>query len=508
MALSDKQLAAKAKAEANGEVFIPPSQYKKIMSKNAPRNSKGNRSSTAPAYNHYKKNFPVRDRVDPELNELIDQTLNPSDVTYPKRYPNIYGPTAIYKSRNVVNLPTAADNSMAIVVEPRLRDSIFYTAGTSYSTELFTVATAGLKPRSYSYVSGYRNYILNYGGHFKMTNGLCLFPSGSTEVDDRLLYNVGFVDTAGGRSLTVYAQFSPPGVGDSRILIVELYDSAFNIISTNQGTTSASGLAVVAVIPAQYLNSAYMAIRVVFNEAYTGPIDINLATNINTTLTMNIPDHTYLMRNVGLNGVDTIENSAEKYNVIAQSMLITSNQSDLVNQGQIATARVPAGTIMCDDTTGDQFDNWFGYISSLSTNSYNGPSKDGGYSFYLGQDPLSYYLRRIQDAAAVELPYMVAEIRDLSDDQTNSFRLQVDSIVQFSTNSNIYALEASPIYRDLELLNGILSNIPSSYCNPLHKEHLKKALKSAGRKIAKMMSNPKTYQNIGKVMSTIVPLLV
>lgn len=504
--LTPSQLKAKRIVESRGGTFVSPDEYKRDKAVN----SKGKVSKTAPAYNSYRNRYPSLSKtIDPEINQLIDQMLNPSDIETAHRFPNIYGKTAIFKSRTVIDLPISGASACAVVVHPKLKNSIFYTAGNSQDIQLPESADNLPKVRSAGYYTASENSLVQFGEYFQFPNGNVMFPAPHTSTGTaRLLYQASI--TSPGTTGIVYTfQFQKQAALDQMFAVVRLYDSSVNVIHEAQQQVNSDGTATITITQAQYTGAGFFSIDFDFESRYDGPVScaITAAAGLGDPVNLEIPNGTYHMRKTNLSGTDQIVDSAESYNVISQSMLITSNQSDLSNQGVIATARIPARTIIGDNVDSGNFDDWYSYISSLSKNTYNGPAKDGCYTFYLGGDPVSYYLRDVNDGRNIPLPYMVAEMRGVVDSD-RSFRLQVDSIVQFTSNSTVYNYASTPMYLDRDLLMAILSDINSSYCNPLHHAEIKKGLKRIAKKASQILTNPSTYTNIAKVMAAITPLLV
>jgi len=207
-----------------------------------------------------------------------------------------------------------------------------------------------------------------------------------------------------------------------------------------------------------------------------------------------------------LNGADTLVNSAESYFVSAQSTLLTYEGSSLKDNGRLAIARVPSASV--PGQSGGQYNvpsssSYYQWIASLSRNSYNGPTKHGGYSFYLGEDEQDYFYRPVEDVLNPELPYVIGFFStDPADNQT--VRIQVTSIVQFTTNSNIYNQSPSPyLGEDWCKILHILSSITASYDNSGHRAKLSAALKKVGGKVMGLLKDPKTYLTIAKIAGAI-----
>lgn len=194
----------------------------------------------------------------------------------------------------------------------------------------------------------------------------------------------------------------------------------------------------------------------------------------------------------------TIAGASDEAFVVSQSLLATFEGSSLNNAGQLAIARVPPRTRM--GIVGDgvaSVDNWYQYISDLPLNNYNGPTKKGGYSWYLSTDEEGYFYHEANKNINISDSYIVLEATT-SDLTNTALRYMVNTIVQFCTNSTAFNQAPSEfIGQDIEHIRHMLSNIPASYENPTHRDQLTRMLRNVGQKVWTLAKNPDTYRKIG-----------
>lgn len=263
------------------------------------------------------------------------------------------------------------------------------------------------------------------------------------------------------------------------------------------------------------VNARFMSITIIGNSLpYRGPVYAFFTRtsggggNVYTVL----PNHSQHMGVYDIKDAGQIADSSSQAFVLAQSLLLTAEMSDINNGGMLSIARVPAASpigmdsVQSPDTI--MANNWYEWLASLANNSYDGPVKDGGYSFYLPEDETGYFYRPIDNYFSKELPYLAAEFTVSSGlAEAAIVRIKVTTIVQFTTTASIYDQRPSCHLMELDLLHHIMSVIPASYSNDGHKEGLKKALKSIGYKAKNLLKNPKTYTTTAKALMTLATLL-
>jgi len=290
---------------------------------------------------------------------------------------------------------------------------------------------------------------------------------------------------------------------------VSKYDINEALISTTSASF-ASGTSTVTLFGAT-LGIEWMGFTIVSSNAtipFESVVTLEFYASGNNN-TLNIPNvyTNCFIQNV--NEADTIINSAESYFISAQSTLLTYEGSTLKDNGRLAIARVPAASWagqLGGQSAVPNASSYYQWIASLSRNTYNGATKHGGYAFYLGEDEMNYFYRPVEEAYSPELPYVIASFStDAVDPQ--AVRIQITTIVQFTTNSNIYNQSPSPYLGDdwCKILH-ILSCINAAYDNAGHRKKLTDALKRVGGKVMGLLRDPKTYMTIAKIAGSLAAL--
>lgn len=511
MSLTPSQQAKKAEVIAAGGKWVSPSKYLKKASSSssakavkvrAPKAQipaspmKSNRSQASKFESDY-------DSVNPACRMMIDQIIDPESQMVNVRLPT-YGVSAVYTGHNISQCKYDVNGRSSVVVAPNLRNAIFATAGATWDQTLTSVGSAD-NPYMQQQLS-----VLPSDGevdivaplYFNSRNALSTFPNSNTGKQLYALRTLGAGSATNQLILKLNEAFTPA------IMVVRLYryDSTFSLISTASAPTTTAGTATITFIPAAAVNMRYFALTVECQGTvpYVGGCDVYLSdtAGVEQLQVANISQH-YIVQDIS--GSDTIFDSSEEFIVSAQSLLLTYEGSDLQNGGQLAICRLPAGSWV-GKNSGIICDNYYDYISNLSRNSYNGPTKTGGYTFYLGQDERSYFYRPINAITFDDKPYIVAEWTSTGA-PTQPIRIQVTTICQFTTNNNIYDQQPSDyLGEDYCKLLHILSNINSSYDNPGHREALTKALKGVGSKVMRVLKSPKTWRVVGGLASMLAML--
>lgn len=459
----------------------------------------------------YKKKY---DAVDPEMQSLINQVLDPDSVSEAVRWPMSYGLSSVYKSINTVDAQFDVNGQSCVIVYPRLVNSIFATAGGSYTQTLTVSGTpAGnyLKQSNFTLDETHPVAPITDIWYFNDDHACIPRPQGQFGVN-RYLYPFSW--NSSDTTPVINFQFSNVSSGDagSMNFTTRWYDASGAQTHTVTTSVPANGLVSQTLNPVPATNvNAYMSFDVTFvsGGGYFGTVTAQLREiGPNPTFAVTLPDVANHCLVYDLNGAQVISQSAEMYFVSAQSLLCTFTGSDLNNGGLIATARVPADTVLGSKSdqvpasiTANPFYNW---VASLSNNRYDGAIKDGSYSFYLGQDESDYFYKPVEDSFTQDTPYLISCFNSTDSTQANLLRIKVITHVQFTSNNNIYSAQISPLMRDSRMLQFLLSIVPSSYCNPLHKAEIAQYLKDAGKRLARELKKPELWASAGKLAARIL----
>lgn len=415
--------------------------------------------------------------ISPDAQMIVDQILDPAMQSNATMLP-AYGVGSIYTANNILAAKYDANGESIVLTYPSLKESIYYTGGLNIVTTL-------------SGLSGNNVPFLNQS--VSIRRGLGVFPfvtplfiESNRAVLSKPSTNAGAYlyairpATSPNNDIEVKATVASNHNLGNLTFHIGRYDSNESLITTVSSPFS-SGTATITLFGTS-LGIEWMSFYITASNS-TIPFDSDVvlqfyANGANNIL--NVPNvyTSCLIQNI--NESDTIINSAESYFVASQSTLLTYEGSSLKDNGRLSISRVPSSTWVGQLGGQSPIPNassYYQWIASLSRNTYNGPTKHGGYAFYLGEDDQNYFYRAVEEAYSPELPYVVAAFStDATDPQ--SVRIQITTIVQFTTNSNIYNQSPSPyLGEDWKKLLHILSCINAAYDNPGHREKLKAALK-------------------------------
>ena len=458
-------------------------------SQSLPYEKANTRHNTASQVNVFRSSYK---EVSPTAQRMIDQIIDPSQVGSAVRLP-AYGVSAIYTAENISECRYSADGRSAIAVAPNLRNAIFATAGATFNQQLANVGAATnpycRQELMLSPADGEVDIVSPF--YWNNQNAVSTFPNAAS---GRQLYSTSTTN-AGSATNFIVVQLDDQHVATQVTVRLNRYDATFALLSTVAATTTTGGLATISFIPVTAVAMRYFSLTVQCGGSvpYLGSCTCYLydtAGGLAQTLQIgNVAQH-WLMQDI--NGSGSIFDSSEQFVVSAQSLLLTYEGSDLQNGGQLAIARLPAGSWV-GLNSGIVCNNWYDYISNLSRNSYNGGTKTGGYCFYLGQDDRSYFYRAISSLTFDEHPYMVAEWTS-NGAPTQPVRIMVTTQVQYTTNNNIYDQQPSDYIGDeyCKLLH-VLSCINAAYDNPGHRKKLTDALKKIGGNALKVMKKPENW---------------
>lgn len=452
--------------------------------------------------------------IAPEAQMVVDQIIDPERQMSVVRMPT-YGVSAVYQAENVLQAQYDTDARSMVAVSPTLSDTIFATAGSQYPQTVFEQTTAGVNPYSM------QSFSIPEGGSAWWTEPIRFhedhvalpFPNAAKNA---MLYPVGasVLATAGTGSNWIVFQSLRQNLGKERYNVaMQFYDSSLNLIPggpyggpcTYQGqvTFLCFNTIVFTTLP------AYFSIEISTNSNGFSPFvdEIQLtwyeSTSVVVPATMVIADKSQHCISYSVNNASTIIETGEQYLIAAQSCLLTYEGSDLYNNGALAIARIPGDSPVGSKSGDVSVTNWYQFIASLQRNKYEGATKHGGYAFYLGEDERSYFYRPTEGQGFGPYPYIAAE---WTSDPTapQVVRIKVSTIVQFTTNSNIYDQKPSCFLgQDYQMILYILSNVNAAYDNPGHRAKLTAALKKVGGKVIQLLKNPKTYTTLGSIVAAL-----
>ena len=439
--------------------------------------------------------------VSPDTQMIVDQIIDPEMQNNVTRIP-LYGVSSTYTAHNIIQCAYDSIGRSCVAVNPQLTDAIFATSGATFDQVIGAVGT-GNNPysrQSLNISSGQTQYYTN-PIFFANANAVLPFPNAAT---GKLLYPIGQV-SVGQATNFIGFQISDYGIGSRVTVRTSIYDASFALLFQSAFIgNSGSGGGQINLFPAGITTGAYMAIEIrAGNIAFEGNVDIYFYDTA-VPFTMRLANHVQHCLIYSINGATDILNSAERFVVTSQSVKLTYQGSSLQDGGQLAMARLPANSVVGEKSGLSTANNWYSFIANLSRNSYNGPVKEGGYTFWLGEDERNYFYRSVDSLSLIGNPYIVGEWTS-EGSPTQAIRIMVTTIIQFTTNNNIYDQKPSPyIGEDWCKLLHLLSCINSSYDNPGHRAKLTAALKKVGSKILMLLKDPKTYATLGSIAAALI----
>lgn len=502
--LTAYQLKAKARVEANGGTFVPPGQYRKV--KKSAVKAAPHMVAQYTAKKQYKETYK---RISPETEEIIDQILDPEAAANNSvRWPNTYGNSAIYSVKNVINARFASDNRCAVSVHPRLRNSIFTTAGGTYGGTLQKLTTDGHKPYFAQAMSVQAPQFVNMSSPIYYGGGHATLPVPNEGVE-RLCYPCGFSENVGTNE-GIIMNMNFPNAKDGQIyLIFDKYNASFGLISSSTYETDGSGNLSVQIFNAGVGDTApsFFSIRITTSSApWSGLCNGVIASqSVGAVLsTFTLPDHAQHMVIYDIKDADTIIENGERYMVLAQSLLCTSQMSDINNGGAIAIARVPGGTVVGEGSSTQDSSSWYEWISSLSTNNYDGATKNGAYGFYLPDDERGFFYRDVGSFFTEELPYLTSEFTVADVSESSIVRIKVCTTVQFTTNSSTFQLAPSGVCYEVNEIHHLLSLVSACYENDTHRDALRKKMQVIGGRVKKIVKNPRNWEKGAAMLASLL----
>jgi len=440
--------------------------------------------------------------ISPDAQMIVDQIIDPAMQNSVTLLPT-YGVGCVYTANNIVAAKYDANGESIVLTYPSLKESIYYTSGANIVTTL-----SGSNGNHVPYLK--QNCSLRRGTTI-LPFITPFFVEGNRAVLAKPSLKAGAFlyafrpATSPNSDIQIQCIIADNHTLGNLVFTISRYDSNEAIIGASLTAAFINGIATITMFGSA-LGIEWMSFGIVANNS-TVPFDSIVTLEIyadGSNNVLNIPNvyTSCLIQNI--NESETIINSAESYFISGQSTLLTYEGSTLKDNGRLAISRVPAaswaGQLGGQSSTPNS-DSYYQWIASLSRNTYNGPTKHGGYAFYLGEDEMNYFYRPVEEAYSPELPYVIAAFStDPLDPQ--SVRIQVTSIVQFTTNSNIYNQTPSPFLgEDWCKILHILSCVNAAYDNSGHREKLKAALKKVGGKVLNLLKDPKTYATVGSIIA-------
>lgn len=464
---------------------------------------------------------------------LVDQIIDPSSITDVVRWPNTYGLSATYKCRNVIKAKYDYMGNGLVVVHPRIGSGIHVTNGdftgeailgdgsdlnshlsiTQHISSSTKTSIAVTEPMCKEDISIYPTTnpsgSLVYYNPFRTVdgtlteNGVPWWPVPAAHPDGRLQILPQGIVGLGKTTLKVEwlqkdmitplpaGAASGDGLAQSTIISNILATAPITI---SQPTAANTGYLARAYFIKLSLECDYEAVDSQFTFSFLAP-------DAGKTLKYILPNVSTLVKAESLKDADTIQRDCDKFMVIAQSLLVTSQMASNNNSGQLSIARLPGGTTLCERQVANTPP--YEWLASLPYNSYNGPVKHGAYCFYIPDDERGYQYQQIGAATYKGLPYMACAY--YAPDSAHSIRLQIDTIVQFTTCASLYQLSPSPQLSDIQRVHYMISALQAAYTNDGHIEGLKKHLAKLGGQIKKQLLTPSNWVNAGKAVAKYGP---
>lgn len=446
--------------------------------------------------------------VSPELKRLCDQIVDPDSVSDTMRWPNTYGLSAVYKSINTFDARFDQYGQSAVVVYPSISNAILTTAGQDFSFELVPSGAPPLNRLQQPLSLSDQNPTAYLTDLWFFPDDHCLLPRNS---GGAYLYPLNWNSADNTSKLVFHFGDIPASDAGSMQVQVTWYDIAGAQTHTAILAVPGGGDLEFTLNPVAATNiNFWLSARIVLLQDgfYDGQVTVYVREDgVAPFMTLNLPDVANHFISNNLNGSNAIIDTADKAFVSAQSLLLTYIGSDLQNGGSLAIARVPADTVLGSKndivtTNLPQSNPYYDWIASLSSNRYDGSIKEGGYTFYLGEDERDYFYTPAGLSYGISHPYIAAAFNTTDiGSQSGLIRIKVITHVQFTTSNNIYSLDYSPHLVDSTMLQHICSMVHSSYCNPLHKEQIKEYLKKVGSRIGRMLTNPDNWMTAAKIAS-------
>lgn len=447
----------------------------------------------------------------PEAQSLIDQILDPASQMTNTRMPT-YGVSAVYPAVNILEAKYDVNGVSSIVVYPSLIDSIFATTGTGYTQSLTPLGGAN-NPYCINpvYVRGNDLSKTTITQPFFFNDKQVALPKPSI-IGQNMLYPIMHAGPAATSPIQVQFALSNSHSSANLEAVVTFYSATETVLTFTNAQFTSAGIANINMwanvlqINAQWLSFEVRQSAGTSFIPFEGSVTVSFfdPTGLDPgVLVTNVSQH---CTSYSINDSEQLATSAESFFVVAQSLLLSYEGSDLNSGGRLAIARVPQQTTIGQpggNSGVPKFPSWYDYLASLSRNSYNNRVKNGGYCWYLGQDERSYFYRPIEEVYPPELPYIAAEF---STEKTapQAVRMQINTVVQYTSNSNVYGMSPSSYFgEDYCKLLHILSCVSAAYDNDGHRQKLTDALKKVGTVAGNLLKDPNNWMLAGDILQSI-----
>lgn len=496
--LTPSQLAAKKRVESEGGVFVHPKTY---LSDHHKKKSYGRGASDKAVKRAYNTQPMIMESLHPTTESLVNQILDPESASANglERWPELMGLSGIYHSKNIIDAKFATDNRCSVYVHPRLSNSIFTTSGAESIVTLTKASPTANHPVFQDYVQIKAGLETEISCPIYVSGDECLLKTPNPTINTDGMYPGQFIVLPGDNvwidiSFDAAADLSIQGelylMDNTGAIVMGVITSSYDSVNNRLRI----------IIPGTGLiPHTHFAIKFTSLYDYSGSFKA-----IITQDTASLGASTFKLFNqaehcdvADIKDANVFFDDADKYSVVSQSLLCTSQMSSLNNAGTIGAARVSGAIASQGDNS---FSNTYQFLSSLPTNSYDGPVKDGCYVWNLYDDKAAYFYKNVREGHNLDQPYLCAQFTvDAGVVAASPVRIKVNTVVQFKTTSSIFSLAPSEyIGEELPKMLHLLSLIPAAYSNGLHKRDLKKYLKQAGDMVVKVMKNPKTYSTLAK----------
>lgn len=513
--------STRLKAPRKYGVLAPRSGYQQPVTRYTTANNKQDNK-------YYQNEF---DSMEDCSKDLILSILDPEMSLNPQRWPNTYGVSALFKTKDVLDAHFTAnktenagqageqwsiDNThrSLVVVYPQMSQAIYTTQSSKKPVDitLDPLTHVGASDNNFNSRQTFSmgiDEVQEWTQPFYMPGKRALFPFPNSTTG-KMLYSAGYTTVATTLDNLQLSWVSGAFRGIALIRMV-FYDINFAAIGTreffsgNGGNTTLFQTAAFNPSDNAVIGFYYFSIRV--ETQGSAGIDGEMRLMISGSNTANVGIKTLRVYPTAefcdykdINSALAVSNSSDESFVVAQSLLCTFEGSSLTNAGQLAIARIPPRSELGSNNSIDSkpWDNLYSYLASLPVHNYNGPVKNGGYAWYLSTDEQGYFYQRANKHNNTKDSYLVAEFTT-NDSSNTAIRVMVNTIVQFCTISNAFQQQPSDyIGSDIERIRHLLSNIPAAYENFSHRDQLTRKLSSLGQKVWSLAKNPNTYKAIGE----------
>lgn len=371
--------------------------------------------------------------------------------------PNQYS-VAITQGENVDYSTSAAYLAESVGLDPRLDDNV--SSLTSSPTAFWRIEVPSQASLGFSLANG---VVSTYTRQLEID-----VVEGTTPgIKNRLMF------PPGAYMVTIYCATSVPGslsftapVGASAAIITLDGNgtSVGNIISTN---------------------------RIYYSSSSFG-IDVGFGFVGNTTLQLSVVPVT---PNLGASITENFGN-CKKIRPVAMSALFSYSGTSLRNGGMVAACLVPGDSAVDNYFTsqpllGGNFQLWENL--SRVPGAYNGPIREGTYTYWKPDNELDNYLRTPDEANSYAYPTIIISGEYTPGETLSGLvevgRLEVVQVFEWTTTSTLFETWSRiGSHASMDIVNQAISNYETSMSNPIHLSDIKKFLSDAYNWIKKNKS--------------------